>query len=210
MNLYEQSQPDLQGTSKADGEYSVDALLEIVTANDALEAEWLNHLSQLEYVGCRKIIKAVPFGEVDLLTLQHVHEESGHAFLLKQLAVDFSPSTANWTSSRFCSIGWKYFSELDAAVSALLPTPELAYPLVSFIVEERVMRLYPAYRRLTQKTAVKSVLKIILAQEGRHETRFEKWVTGQVSADIVALAQNIEKAKWNDFARQIESSCQAV
>ena len=191
-------------------EYSVDRLLGIVTAADAVESEWLNHLSQLEYIGCRKILKAVPFGEVDVLTLQHIHEEAGHAFLLKQLAVDLAPQSEGWTQSRFCSVGWKYFSELDAEVCALLPSNELAYPLVSFIVEERVMRLYPAYRRITQRAAVKAVLKIILAQEGRHETRFERWVLAKLPGDIIDRSRAIEVKKWNEFALAIERASALV
>lgn len=189
-------------------DYTVEEVLKWVTADTAVEAQWLNHLSQLEYVGARKILKAVAFEDVDLLTLQHVHEESGHAYMLKQLACDLDPKTPNWSGSRFCAIGWKYFSELDAEVSALLDDRQvLAYPLVSFIVEERVMLLYPAYRRLTQRTAVKSVLKIILAQEGRHEVRFERWVDSAVADDLIGKARAIENRKWNRFAANIEQVC---
>ena len=47
-----------------------------------LELEWIDLLSQLEYVGCRKIVKSVGFEAVSLEILRHVSEEASHAYLL--------------------------------------------------------------------------------------------------------------------------------
>jgi hypothetical protein len=188
--------------------YPVADLLRLVLANDKIESEWLNHLSQLEYVGCRKILKAVGFEAVDLETLQHIQEEASHALLLKQLAVELEPSTPGWVEGRLSAVGWEYLSQLDKQVSALLPSDrmELAYPLVSFIVEKRVMLLYPAYRNATQHPRVRSVLNSILAQEGRHESRFERWAKKALPGELIEQARAIEVQKWNRFCARVEQA----
>jgi len=184
---------------------SLDAVLSAVTLNPEVEAEWLNHLSQLEYVGCRKILKAVPFEKIDLLTLQHIHEEAGHAFLLKEAATKLSPTIGGFAETRLAHPGWNYFKQLDLCVSGMLPLPDqyLAYAFVSFIVEERVMVLYPAYRAKTTHTVVRDALKIILAQEGRHETRFERWVKKDIQAAIIQKAQQLEERLWARFCEEV-------
>jgi len=53
---------------------SLSDVLSAIVANPAGEAEWLDLLSQLEYVGCRKIIKAIPYHQIDEGILQHVSE----------------------------------------------------------------------------------------------------------------------------------------
>jgi hypothetical protein len=188
--------------------YPVAGLLGLVLANDKIESEWLNHLSQLEYVGCRKILKAVGFEAVDVETLRHIQEEASHALLLKQLAVELEPSTPGWIQGRLSAVGWEYLSQLDKQVSALLPSDrmELAYPLVSFIVEKRVMLLYPAYRNATRHPRVKSVLNSILAQEGRHESRFERWAKKELPQELIARARDIEVQRWNRFCARVEQA----
>jgi len=47
-----------------------------VTAAPAAELEWVDLLSQLEYVGCRKIMKSIGFESVTLDVLRHVSEEA--------------------------------------------------------------------------------------------------------------------------------------
>lgn len=191
--------------------YTVADLLGLVLADRQTESEWLNHLSQLEYVGCRKILKAVGFEAVDLETLLHIQEEASHALLLKQLAVELEPATPGWTEGRLSALGWAYMSELDREVSALLPADrrQLAYPLVSFVVEKRVMLLYPAYRNATAHPRVRSVLNSILAQEGRHESRFERWSKKELPAELIARARAIEVGKWNRFCERVEQVLRA-
>lgn len=183
----------------------LDAVLSAVTCSPEIEAEWLNHLSQLEYVGCRKILKAVPYEKIDLLTLQHIHEEAGHAFLLKEAATKLLPTIGGFAETRLALPGWNYFKELDLRVSDMLPLADqhLAYAFVSFIVEERVMVLYPAYRAKTTHPVVREALKIILAQEGRHETRFSRWVKREVQPGVIQGAQQLESKLWDRFCEEV-------
>jgi hypothetical protein len=201
----------MQALQENDSGYTAGDLLALVLIDRKTESEWLNHLSQLEYVGCRKILKAVSFEAVDLETLLHIQEEASHALLLKQLAVELEPATPGWTEGRLSALGWAYMSELDREVSALLPADrgKLAYPLVSFVVEKRVMLLYPAYRNATAHPRVRSVLNAILAQEGRHESRFERWSKKELPAELIARARAIEVQKWNRFCARVEEVLRA-
>ena len=75
-------------------------LLARIAADPALELEWIDLLAQLEYVGCRKIVKSVRSEDVSLDILRHVSEEASHAYLLKSVAEeggrrDVEPDRAN-------------------------------------------------------------------------------------------------------------------
>src|SRR5437868_9851335 len=93
---------------------SIAKLLDSIVASPGVEREWIDLLSQLEYVGCRKIVKSVGFEAVSLDVLRHVSEEASHAYLLKSIAGDRS-----WRDGRFAEAGWRYFQGLDQRISAL-------------------------------------------------------------------------------------------
>ncbi|HXX95437.1 MAG TPA: hypothetical protein VEN81_17585, partial [Planctomycetota bacterium] len=80
-----------------------------ISADPRLELEWIDLLSQLEYVGCRKIVKSVGFGEVSLEVLRHVSEEASHAYLLKAVAEQLGLGGRSWRDGLFSEAGWGYF-----------------------------------------------------------------------------------------------------
>ena len=88
-------------------------------------------------------------------------------------------------------------------MSALLPEAALAYPTVSFIVEERVMRVYPLYKQITTQPQVRATLNRILVEEGRHETVFSKYVEGKLSASLINDLRGIEASLWKRFCESI-------
>src|SRR6185295_17796202 len=92
---------------------ALEAFLRKVSADPGLELEWIDLLSQLEYVGCRKIVKSVRFEGVSLDILRHVSEEASHAFLLKSVAEQGGLPERSWREGRFAEAGWGYFQELD-------------------------------------------------------------------------------------------------
>lgn len=172
---------------------SLKPFLERVAASPEREAEWLDLLSQLEYVGCRKILKGVRFDRIDVSVLQHASEEASHAFLLKEAAARLGRSGATW-NGRLSEIGWRYFRELDARVSAL--QAEGHYPAVSWAIERRVMEVYPAYLAATKDPGVRSALQQILAQEKRHGAQFEEV---SLPAEVKRQAALIEAELWESF-----------
>ena len=148
------------------------SLLKAMVDDPQRELEWLDLLSQLEFVGCRKIVKAVAFDGVNFEVLQHISEEASHAFLLKSLVEKGGLKRRSWTDAPLGAMGWRYFRELDEKVSRLQEDAHAHYPAVSWAVEKRVLELYPLYLKLTKNPGVKRVLTRILAQELRHGTQF--------------------------------------
>jgi hypothetical protein len=151
-------------------------LLYKASSSPALERELLDLLSQLEYVGCRKILKGVPFHAVTAEVLRHVAEEASHAYLLKAAAERLGsserpserPWQRSWADSPMGALGWEYFSRLDERISAETEAATLNYPAVSWAVERRVLMVYPLYLEITRDEGVKQALARILAQEKRH------------------------------------------
>ncbi|MBI3854053.1 MAG: ferritin-like domain-containing protein [Planctomycetes bacterium] len=176
----------------------VELLGKVVTSTD-LELEWIDLLSQLEYVGCRKIVKSVGFEAVSLEILRHVSEEASHAFLLKSVVEEGGLRDRSWRDGRFAAAGWRYFQELDQRVSALPGSEGLRYPAVSWAIERRVLVVYPAYLRLTRNESLRKALRRILAQEERHGAQF-----GEIRYPDGHLAQvaRIEESLWPEFAAE--------
>jgi hypothetical protein len=178
---------------------SVEELLGRIVASPEVELEWIDLLSQLEYVGCRKIVKSVGFESVSLEILRHVSEEASHAFLLKAVVEEGGLRDRSWRDGRFAEAGWRYFQGLDQRISALPGSDGLRYPGVSWAIERRVLVVYPAYLKLTRNESLKKALRRILAQEERHGAQF-----GEMSFPDGYLSQvaRIEEALWPEFVAQ--------
>lgn len=179
--------------------------LSAITDSPARETEWLDMLSQLEYIGCRKIFKGVCFDRVDVSVLQHAAEEAMHALLFKRIVqLRRGGDHSTWGECPLAAPGFRYFSGLDSSVATLVPDPELHYPLVSWVVEQRVLAVYPAYLALTKDRRVRTTLKQILAQEARHASQFAP--TAEVVPQAMrAKALSIERKWWEGLEREIEA-----
>lgn len=178
---------------------SVTGLLTKLVASPAAELEWIDLLSQLEYVGCRKIVKSIGFESVSLEILRHVSEEASHAFLLKSVVEEGGLRDRSWREGRFGRAGWSYFQSLDQRVSALPGSDGLQYPGVSWAIERRVLAVYPAYLELTRNESLRKAFKRILAQEERHGERFAAF--GYPDGYLAEVAR-IEESLWPDFVAE--------
>jgi hypothetical protein len=167
-----------------------------VTSAPSAELEWIDLLSQLEYVGCRKIVKSIGFESVSLEVLRHVSEEASHAYLLKSVVEEGGIVDRSWREGRFAEVGWGYFQNLDRRISALPGSDGMRYPAVSWAIERRVLVVYPAYLRLTRNESLKRALRRILAQEERHGAQFAEVPFPEGLAAEVA---RIEEALWPEF-----------
>lgn len=175
-------------------------ILAIICENESFESEWLNLLSQLEFVGCRKIMRSVSYDRIDLSVLQHISEEASHAFLLKSVCSSDGDST--WARSRLSPVGWRYFSELDRLVSEEAGEVVGCYPAVSWAIERRVLWVYPLYETRTKNPQVKHVIRRILAQEKRHGKQFDAVA---FSDSFKKTVVDIERELWEDFCIQTEN-----
>jgi hypothetical protein len=175
-------------------------VLEKICAQPEREVQWLEMLSQLEYAGCRKIVKGVPFEKVDLQVLHHVMEEASHAFLLKGLVENRKP-THSAGPCALSQLGWDYFQAGDQGVSRL-QGEAFHYPAVSWVIEQRVLGIYPLYIETTQDPEVRRILQRILAQEKRHGAQFEG-LSWEVGFQAAALAW--EAKLWEQFVSGLEA-----
>ena len=180
---------------------SVAGLLDRLVASPEAELEWIDLLSQLEYVGCRKIVKSVGFESVSLEILRHVSEEASHAFLLKSVVEEGGLRDRSWRDGRFAEAGWRYFQGLDQRISALPGSEGLRYPGVSWAIERRVLVVYPAYLERTRNESLKRALRRILAQEERHGAQFGEF--GFPDGYLAQVAR-IEEALWPEFVAAAE------
>jgi hypothetical protein len=170
--------------------------LSAIIASPNSELEWIDLLSQLEYVGCRKIVKSIGFESVSLEVLRHVSEEASHAFLLKSVVEEGGIVGRSWRDGRLAEAGWGYFQNLDRRISALPGSEGLRYPAVSWAIERRVLAVYPAYLKLTRNESLARALRRILAQEERHGAQFAEVPFPDGMAAQIA---RIEEALWPDF-----------
>ncbi len=178
------------------------AWLDRVAADPALEVEWVDLLSQLEYVGFRKITKSVPYDEVSLETLRHMSEEASHAFLMKSAAEKMGLPERSWKDGPFSEAGWRYFQGLDRGVEKQIADPARCYPLVSVAVERRVLALYPAYLERTKNPDVRKAVVRILAQEKQHAALFDERA---LPAEEVELACRLEEQLWGGMIAAISA-----
>ncbi len=182
-------------------------VLKKICRDPAIETEWLDMLSQLEYAGCRKIVKGVPFEKVNLEVLHHVMEEASHAFLLKSLVEKERNSLVAQAQSELSELGWRYFQSVDQQVCQL-QGDGFHYPAVSWVVEQRVLVMYPQYAAATSNQSVKRVLARILAQEKRHGAQFDAL---DFPPQFKSAALECEQTLWDDFVEDLSGwvECQS-
>lgn len=182
-------------TTKSPKPSSRDSFFQWITSSLEIECEWLDMLSQMEYVGCRKIIKSVPFDKITSRELQHITEESLHALQLRRL-VDRLSDRARWTGRGLAALAWDYFQALDREISQLVDGKYIPYAAVSWTIEQRVLELYPSYARETRIPDVKKVLQRILSQERRHADQFDAMDFAEA---FKKKARQIEQRLWEQF-----------
>ena len=178
---------------------SIADFLARLAESPSMELEWIDLLSQLEYVGCRKIVKSVGFDSVSLEILRHVSEEASHAYLLKAVVEEGGLRDRSWKEGRFAEAGWRYFQGLDQRISTLPESEGLRYPGVSWAIERRVLMVYPAYLKATRNESLKRALRRILAQEERHGAQFSEVRYPDGYLDRIA---RIEESLWPSFVAE--------
>jgi hypothetical protein len=145
--------------------------LETICGDVELHARFLNTLSLLEHIGSRKIMLARgAAGNGDML--QHLAEETRHAFFFKRSAeklvrrsLDYSQAcTLAGAAARF------YIGRVDARITSALRsgTDALPYFYMSLIIEDRAVWAYRIYQRVLDDSGCGISLKPLLAEENLH------------------------------------------
>lgn len=180
--------------------------LNTLVHNPQWHARWLNTLSFLEYIGARKIIKSQEAPHLDLMILEHISEETRHAYFFKGLSNKVWPGACpNYREEELLAgkASEKYFQSLDRMVTEELgmPTTRLNYLYVTWLVEERAVSVYGLYSQIMRREDRDFKLQAILSDENRHlqETRFliQKLDSKQASARQKLFAEKEEKEYEN-------------
>jgi hypothetical protein len=159
--------------SGSDGEAEAPfrARLEAICGDVELHARFLNTLSLLEHIGSRKIMLARgTAGNGDIL--QHLAEETRHAFFFKRCAEKLARRSLNYSEG--CMLAGAaarfYMGRLDAHITSELRSGADALPYIymSLIIEERAVWAYRIYQRVLDDSDCGISLKPVLAEENLH------------------------------------------
>jgi 1,2-phenylacetyl-CoA epoxidase catalytic subunit len=191
--------------------FRLQAILERITADPALEGRWLNTLSLLEFIGARKIGRTVASHHPTLEVLGHLADETRHAAAFKRLARDVS---GDESASYLCEEDAKaYFQRLDRELAAWAAgvfgreDVQLNYLLTTTVVERRAMLLYPIYKAVTRQAAVRAELGKVIVEEQSHRREIEgqcrRLLEGANAADLSA-PQAIDDRLFGELLRALE------
>ncbi len=146
-------------------------ILEQVTSDKGLHARWLNTLSYLEYVGARKIIKAIPSGRINRAFLEHISEEARHSLFFKRLSQKISGKDLGFHPFEILASAAVrgYFQKIDRKAEEFSRSaPHLNYLYTTIAVEKRALSVYSFYNKILSQKNIPFSLKGILNEEERH------------------------------------------
>jgi hypothetical protein len=158
------------------------SFLEEILQNDSKHYLWLRSLSYLEYIGYRKMVRAVPYTEVNLGVFHHLNDEIQHSFILKELAEKSfgRPLLRKSSLEELVQIAEDYFQAFDSRIHDWViekkgaEDPFLCYLLVSYVIEKLAMKVYPQYFARLTTSPLKLVIQKIIKEESEHLAYLER------------------------------------
>src|SRR5579885_2493331 len=151
--------------------------LDKIVVNPALEARWLNTLSLLEYIGSRKISKTFAKVHPPIEILEHLADESRHAYAFKRLSTIVADGKDLGYLCGDAAV--TYFQTLDKKISdwisklTRLTDSFQNYLIVTAVVERRAMKIYPYYRKISRNGFVRDELRLVMEDESSHRRIIE-------------------------------------
>ncbi len=149
-----------------------------VISNDGAHGRWLNTLSFMEYLGCRKIVKSQHSLGLSYKILEHIHEEAGHALLFKKWAMSLNPKTYSYTTKSTIGLeaSEEYFQNLDRYIESFKMSSLLNYCYVTYLVEMRATWAYQIYSQVIAASAHQFSFKGLLKEEDQHLKEMTQWL----------------------------------
>ncbi|MFO1462175.1 MAG: ferritin-like domain-containing protein [bacterium] len=180
------------------------SFLEEVTGSESKHYLWLRSLSYLEYIGYRKMVKALDYDKVNKGVYHHLTDEIQHSYMLRELAEkSYGRGHGDSFTEEFQKIAEEYFQKIDGAIDAWVQgacggeNSHLCYLLTSYIVEKRAMQVYPHYYNRLAEAPSKYIIQKIIKDESEHLSYLE----GKMS--LVPGLDALQTRKLLDF----ESEC---
>jgi hypothetical protein len=189
-------------------ENRVHALLTRIGADAALGARFLNTLSLMEHVGSRKIMVSQSRGGVlNAQTLQHLAEETRHAFFFKRAAEALSGRPLGYDADDLLAGAQArhYMARLDARI-ARAATGRTAYLFMSYIVEVRAVWFYNLYDRVRKAAGQPLKLTSLLAEEKSHLADMRAQLGPAVEAEMSAFSV-YENSLFARLLAALEQAC---
>ena len=146
-------------------------ILEKIVSDKELHGLWLNTLSFLEYIGTRKMLKALPASCLNETLLAHINEESRHSLFFKKLSHKVSGKQFFFAEHEMiCSKeAENYFQQIDQeARSFSRSNPTLNYLYTTYTVELRAILLYSIYSKILKRNQLPFTLNFVLKEEEQH------------------------------------------
>jgi len=188
----------------------IQAVLRQLAQSPALEARWLHTLSFMEFIGARKISRTVADRHPTLAVLEHLADETRHAFAFKRLAAELSGAEP---SGFLCpEAAGRYFQALDhelatwATARTGAPDVFLHYLLTTTAIERRAMVLYPLYKAASRHASVREELGRVVTEEQGHRRSIEDACVARLSAVGASLddALALEERLFGAFIQELE------
>lgn len=157
----------------------IKSVLEHILESEEQHAKWLNTLSFLENCGARKIAACEHPTMVKEEMLKHASEEFRHAHHLKKQIAKIFPNGFDTYAHPNILGGIStlhYLRSLDLMTSRYLKAEgfssaflkEIAYLLVTYVIELRAGELYHIYDQMLRKRGSRVTVKSILLEEKGH------------------------------------------
>ncbi|AKF79079.1 hypothetical protein MFUL124B02_00865 [Myxococcus fulvus 124B02] len=188
----------------------IQAVLRQLAQSSELEARWLHTLSLMEFIGARKISRTVADRHPSLSVLEHLADETRHAFAFKRLSVELAGGEI---ATFLCPEGaGRYFQALDHELAKWAtsytgaPDVYLHYLLTTTAIERRAMVLYPLYKAATRSPSVKEELGRVVTEEQGHRRTIEDACVARLSAVGASLddALALEERLFGAFIAELE------
>lgn len=149
------------------------ATLSAFAGEPTRHARFLNTLSLLEHMGCRKIMATQSGPDVDRSTLRHLAEEARHALFFKRQAEKAAAARLDYSNASLAApaTARMYLQRLDAFAARTLGRHgdrRVPYLYVSLAVELRALWLYRIYQPVIERAKLALSLGSVLAEEGSH------------------------------------------
>ncbi|WP_241758839.1 hypothetical protein [Pyxidicoccus parkwayensis] len=186
-------------------------VLRQIAQSPQVEARWLHTVSLMEFIGARKISRTVADRHPSLEVLNHLADETRHAFAFKRLSVEVAGTEVQ---GYLCPEGAaRYFQALDHDLAAWAtsytgaPDMYLHYLLTTTAIERRAMVLYPLYKAASRHAGVREELGRVVTEEQSHRRSIEDACVARLNAVGASLDEALaqEERLFGAFITELET-----
>lgn len=172
-------------------------VIDCLIQNQKKLVSFINTLSVLEYKGACKMIKSIPEKDVSFEVLEHIHEETKHAFLLKKLVIKLSKNHKN-IEYLALDQAKQYFNSIENICKSNTDSQMTCYYLASYLIEHRAIEVYSYLHKQLKDNGFISYLGGLIQEEEGHLQSFQQKISHVTEQEMNILKQYESKQfmKW--------------